>query len=376
MKLPDNVYRLSAAFKAAGFELYVVGGAVRDAVLGIEPKDIDLATNALPDQVAQIIVGMTGMAGLDEVGKSFGVVRARLNDIIDELDALSEYEIATFRTDIGAGRRPEAVQFTTIENDVMRRDLTINALFYDIQSGEVVDLVGGLHDLELGIINTVGDPKQRFAEDRLRVMRVIRFAARFGWPIGEATAAAIHEDNNLNGVSAERIRDEFVRGLASAKDESYFYDIIDEFGLWRRIFPGIESIRRDMPEGKNLPVVMALLFGGNEPEALAKRLNVLKYSSVEIAQVTFLLRLSDLSIETAHRLRKAYANSYLTNEDIREYVRLTSHHKMHLIEPFLEYRPTVNGNDLLAEGYSGKAVGVELERRETELFKRLVEGHA
>ena len=134
MKLPKDILNIHSLFKQAGKQLFVVGGAVRDHLLGIEPKDFDLATNATPDEIIEIATN--GNLKIVEVGKAFGVV------------IVGGHEIATFRKDIGKGRRPDSVEFTTIEGDVERRDLTINALFLNIDNGEIVDLVGGIQDLE------------------------------------------------------------------------------------------------------------------------------------------------------------------------------------------------------------------------------------
>jgi len=373
IELPENVHRLSAAFKAAGFELYVVGGAVRDAVLGLTPKDFDLATNATPDQVSNIVVGMINWT-TDEVGKSFGVIRARPNmrQAYLEIKALTEYEIATFRTDIGSGRRPDSVEFTTIENDVQRRDLTMNALFYDIQTNEIVDLVGGLHDLHNGIVDTVGRPQDRFAEDRLRILRALRFATRFGWPMSHRTEQAILNDPSLEGISPERIRDEFVRSIASARDTRVLLGLYDMFGLWPQVFPGLRVGTVGLPPGmKDVAVILACILSANSVEDVARAMNRLKYSDIEVRQVTFLMRLRELKAENAFRLNKAAHQACISEQQIREFTWMTLCSDATL-EAFIAYQPTVKGDDLLAEGYSGRALGVELERRETELFERLV----
>lgn len=372
MELPEGVHRLSAAFQAAGFELYVVGGAVRDAVLGSTPKDFDLATNAHPDQVSRIILGMLGY-GTDEVGKSFGVVRARvpvpLNEIRGALHEL-EYEIATFREDMSSGRHPE-VRFATINEDVQRRDLTMNALFYDIQTNEIVDLVGGLHDLHNGVVDTVGRPQDRFAEDRLRILRAVRFATRFGYPMSQRTEEAILNDPSLEGISPERIRDEFVRSIASARDTRVLLGLYDYFGLWPQVFPGLMVGTAGMPRMNDVAVILACILSANSVEDVARTMNRLKYSDLEVRQTTFLMRLRELKAENAFRLNKLAHQACISEQQIREFTWMTFCSDA-MLEAFIAYQPTVKGDDLLAEGYSGRALGVELERRETELFERLV----
>ena len=148
LDVPDSLMVLADVFDRNGEELYIVGGAVRDALQGKEPKDFDVATGADPDRVIEIVNQLDGFKVL-EVGKAFGIVVVIAPD-------KEEYEIATFRKDIGAGRRPDSVEFTSIEEDVKRRDLSINALFYDIKRKEVVDYVGGIEDLKNGVVNVVG----------------------------------------------------------------------------------------------------------------------------------------------------------------------------------------------------------------------------
>lgn len=171
--IPQSVKDLQQLFKASGKKLYVVGGAVRDFLTGDKPKDFDLSTDALPDEVLEII-GNKYKTNLQ--GKSFGVV------VVYTDDQPMGMEIATFRSDIyddklGKTRNPD-VKFTTIDQDVLRRDLRINGLFYDLDKKEIVDLVGGISDINKGIIGMIGDPDLRIKEDPLRILRAIRMACR------------------------------------------------------------------------------------------------------------------------------------------------------------------------------------------------------
>jgi len=365
MDLPADLVVLSDVFKAAGHQLYVVGGSVRDALMGKEPKDYDVATDAVPDVVIDLLNKQPGYRVL-EIGKAFGVVKV----ITPEKN---DYEIATFREDVGKGRRPDSVEFTTIENDVMRRDLTINALFYDIDKGEIVDFVGGIEDIENGVVRAVGDPVERFDEDRLRILRALRFAGRMGSELDPATSEAIKKDNSLAGVSPERIRDEFLKGIKSAKDSGTFLDLVDEYDLWPQIFPGLQVDEAQMGT-KNIPVVLALLLTSNDSQLVAKKLNELKYSAAEVSQVRFLLELKKLSADTAYKLKKLFVTSKLTDEDLIVYVselkgtRLTPK----LVTAFIEYSPSVTGPELMAQGFKGAELGKEIERRETEKFKEML----
>ena len=194
--------------------MHIVGGAVRDALLGKKPKDFDLATDAHPDEVVSILKA-GGFDTIGEVGQQFGVVIAKTPSFREGI------EIATFREDIGKGRRPDGVEYSTIDVDVKRRDLTINALFYDIEKGEVVDLVGGVADLQNGHIRTVGNPADRFDEDPLRKLRALRFAGRTGSKLEKETADAIKKDNSLKDISSERIHDEFKKSIVSSKSPKF-----------------------------------------------------------------------------------------------------------------------------------------------------------
>ena len=209
LNIPSDIKKLHKLFKKNGKQLYVVGGAVRDAILGKSPKDFDLTTDAKPDEV--LAIAKKGGFKTVEVGKQFGVV------------IIGGHEIATFRKDIGKGRRPDSVDFTDIKGDVKRRDLTINALFYDIGKKQIVDLVGGIADLKKKKIRTVGKAEDRFDEDPLRKLRALRFAGSVGGRMEKETWKALKKNPNISGVSSERIRDEFLKGLKSAKSISEFF---------------------------------------------------------------------------------------------------------------------------------------------------------
>lgn len=361
IEVPNELELLSEAFKVAEFDLYLVGGAVRDAVMGFAPKDFDVATNATPDEVIEILQTMSGWT-LDLVGRSFGVVRARMNS--------SEFEIATFRKDIGEGRRPDSVEFTTIENDVLRRDLTINALFYDLNKHEIVDLVGGLNDIKLGVVRTVGDPVDRFREDRLRVLRAIRFAARFSWIIDGETRAAITVDSNLDGVSPERIRDELVKGIKGPRAGIFMHMILSTFSMAHRVLPGLVIDHSAPFFTKSVPVLLASIARLNDTATVSRILNELKYTSTEVAQTAFLMEFTYMTMDSAFRLKKRAKQCHIGDDLIREFASMVNMHKS-LVKSFLMFEPTVSGELVLSEGFFGKDCGLEIERRETAIFKRL-----
>jgi putative nucleotidyltransferase with HDIG domain len=242
--------------RAEGYAAYFAGGCVRDLLLGREPKDFDVATNAHPEVVLEMFP--TTFA----VGAHFGVVL-----VADESEG-GEFvtEVATFRNDeaYSDGRHPDAVRFSeSAAEDVKRRDFTINGMLLDPvkrrESGDiddaVIDFVGGRADLKAGIVRAIGDPRLRFEEDKLRMLRAVRFAARFGFAIEERTAAAIRAlAFEIHQVSRERVRDELTRMLTEGHARRAF-ELLDATGLLEQVLPevarmhGIEQPPEFHPEG-------------------------------------------------------------------------------------------------------------------------------
>lgn len=366
ISIPEDIRELTQIFVSNGFKLYVVGGAVRDALLGKEPKDWDVATDAQPDQILQMFQGRQGYKTL-EIGKSFGII-----NVISPSG--EEFEIATFRKDIGAGRRPDSVEFTDIATDVMRRDLTINALFYDLETGEVVDYVGGIEDLKNGVVKSVGDPIERFNEDRLRILRAIRFAARMGSQLDPETEKAIRQDNSLSGVSPERIRDEFLKGFKSAKSVSQFLSIISNLDLWSEVFPGlIVSPGSVSGQTKNELIFLAELLQDNSPERVRTTLNKLKYSAQEASGVTFLLMFKDLDISNAIDLWKINSKQVkMDSSTLEQFSSIFGSPDKRLLSAFVNYKPSVSSEELMAQGLSGKELGQKIKELETERFQALL----
>lgn len=221
---------VSTRLRAAGHEAWISGGAVRDWLLGREPHDVDIATSARPDEVAELF------PGAKLVGASFGVVVVPTNE--------RWIEVATFRAE-GVyldGRRPSEVRFGTLEEDSRRRDFTINGLYLDPETEEVRDLVGGRADLRARLLRAIGDPAARFAEDHLRLLRAVRFAARFDLRIDDATWAAIRaEARHAADVAAERVRDELVRMLTGPGARRAL-ELLQTSGLLAVVLPEVEAM--------------------------------------------------------------------------------------------------------------------------------------
>ncbi len=224
-------HNVAAVLRDAGHAVFLVGGCVRDRLLGRPVKDYDLATDATPDRLRKLFPGAL------EVGAHFGVILVRENG--------DHVEVATFRSDHAYedGRRPSGVTFETDpRQDALRRDFTINALFEDPFSGDILDFTGGRADLEQRCIHAIGDPAQRFDEDHLRLLRAVRFAAQLGFEIEPETQDAIQRMASLiNRVSAERIRDELAMILTEGSARRGF-ELLDETGLLRQLLPEISAM--------------------------------------------------------------------------------------------------------------------------------------
>ena len=217
--------------REAGYIAYLVGGHVRDKVRGAATDDYDIATDATPREVRKIFPRTLG------VGVSFGVVLVIMDG--------APYEVATFRSDMGYsdGRHPDDVRFTTPEEDAERRDFTVNAMFYDPVEDRVIDYVGGQKDIERRIIRTVGNPEDRFGEDKLRMLRAVRFAGKLGYEIEPETAAAIvRHAREILEVSSERIREELTKILTGPSPRKGI-ELAGELGLLEHILPEVECMK-------------------------------------------------------------------------------------------------------------------------------------
>ena len=218
--------------RGEGFQAYFVGGCVRDLVMGREPKDYDVATDATPDEVVRLYPESL------TVGAQFGVVIVPREE--------GNVEVATFRSDgrYDDGRHPAEVRYArTPQEDVRRRDFTINGLLFDPASEEVLDYVGGQADIRARRLRTIGDPVARLSEDRLRMLRAVRFAARFGFALDTAAMAAIQNlASQIHEVSAERVRDEILKILTEGQARRGF-ELLEVTGLLREVLPEITALR-------------------------------------------------------------------------------------------------------------------------------------
>lgn len=383
-----------------GHSAYLVGGCVRDLLLGKEPEDYDVATSATPDHVQQYFEQTY------PVGAQFGV-------ILVEIGNKDFVEVATFRSDVSYsdGRHPDAVRYTqSAKEDVQRRDFTINGLLLDPENDQVLDYVGGQMDLKNGIVRAIGVPARRFEEDKLRMLRAVRFAARFGYKIEDETFSAIRDlAGEIKQVSRERVRDELLKMLTEGHARRAF-ELLDASGLLGYILPeikrmqGVEQPPQFHPEGdvwihtlmllEQLPAGVsptlalgALLHDVGKPatfrvapdrirfdghvevgeKVAADILHRLRLSNDETAQVLALVanhmrfadiaKMKDSTLKRFFRLPRFDEHMELHRMDCT-----ASHGKLDLYDftrrkleetPRQEIRPAplVTGNDLIAAGY-------------------------
>ena len=364
LNVPSDIIDLYNLFKKNGKELYIVGGAVRDALLGKKPKDFDLATNALPVEVVKMVQD-AGYSTIGEVGQQFGVV------IVQIPSDKNGVEIATFREDVGSGRRPDSVNYSTIDKDVLRRDLTINALFYDIGTGEIVDLVGGLADIQNQRIRTVGLASDRFAEDPLRKLRALRFAGRTNSKLDKEVADAIAIDNTLNGVSSERIRDEFKKSIESAKKPVDYLNMVSQFNLWDVMFPEL-VISKQFVNTNTWLIQLAHLFGLNSVETLKKELNKISFTTDEINAIIFLNKIKDFKIENVFDLHKEFTLTKLDKNILTQFTKINKLN-MEQIKAFIKYKTSTNGNWVMKEfGLKGNDIAHKIKEIESEKFRQML----
>ena len=352
LNIPSDIKKIYKLFKKNGKQLYVVGGAVRDAILGKSPKDFDLATDAKPDEVETI--AKQGKFKTVDVGKSFGVVM------------VNGHEIATFRKDIGKGRRPDAVDYTDIKGDVKRRDLTINALFYDIGKGQIVDLVGGIADLKKKKIRTVGKAEERFDEDPLRKLRAVRFAGSVGGRMTKDTWSALKQNSDISGVSAERIRDEFIKGVTKAKKVPNYFKMIKTLGMFKQIFPGLSVLDGGL-KTNDYKLQIAYMLQTNGANKVKSKLNSLKYTNQEANDIWFLITISNPRevIDNLPSFKNLQKNTKLTTSQIKQWAKI--HSSKHILKIW-NWKLSVTADDAKAEGWLGKGIGDYMKKKEEELF--------
>jgi tRNA nucleotidyltransferase/poly(A) polymerase len=366
-RLREGANQVAEELRAAGYEVYFAGGCVRDLLRGTTPKDYDIVTNATPDEVMKLFRRTVA------VGAQFGVVRVLI-------DRGREYEVATYRTDVeySDGRHPDKVAYSSSkEEDVKRRDFTINALLMNPTTDEVIDLVGGQADLKTGIIRAVGDPELRFAEDRLRMLRAVRFASRFGFAIDPATLRAIEKHAGaIDVVSVERIVVE-LRGIFASKAPEVGYRLLVESGLWAAVLPYVPASEvlaerfgrlfvsaRELTDEARALVAFAIVMEGSglNRDALDERLRGLKLSAKDLklilrivtetraafGKIGDLVPMIEIAIDPERDLFRAYVSAMFgdISEPVHALDRIEKDIRAHPLPPL----PLITGADLKALG--------------------------
>jgi poly(A) polymerase len=300
--------------RAEGFQALFAGGCVRDQLLGIEPHDFDVATDARPDQVQSLFRRTVA------VGASFGVIEVLGRKPL-------KVQVATFRCDdeYDDGRHPRSVTFSTPEEDARRRDFTINGLFFDPIDEKVIDFVGGEADLRDKVIRAIGNPMQRLTEDKLRLIRAVRFAARFHFNIEPATWEALRVmANRITSVSAERIADE-LRKILTDPSRATGIDMLQDAGLLQSIVPELpagsspdrNAVLAQLADPVAFPLGLAALLLPLGPQLTADVAERLRLSNAESNRIVWLVRRHD-ALNEAELLPKSVLKPILAHDDIRD----------------------------------------------------------
>lgn len=382
MSLPEDIIEINKLFKQKNKQLYVCGGAVRDFIIGIKPHDIDLVTNSKPNEIIEILKNK--YKKLDLQGKQFGVIRVFTENFPEGI------EIASYRKDLVRGRDNKGdhqkvdIETADIYSDSQRRDLSMNALYYDIETGDIIDLVGGIDDINNNIIRAVGNASERFNEDRLRILRTIRFAARNLSKIDPKTIEAIKKDKRLRNiskiddVSQERIVEEFEKTIKWAKDNNnlkslhYYLELLYKYDMFDEMFPEL-NININGINTFNISIIFALLFRNNDISLLKRKLFEHKVPSKISGSSCFLLTLKN-DIKNLNKLESLYKDKiryHVDNETIIEFANLYNFNDNYL-KAFIIYKPTVDAIELMNQGLKGAELGSEIRRREIEKFKKLL----
>jgi len=412
---------IATRLRESGHIAYFAGGCVRDMVRDRIPKDFDIATDARPEVVQQLF------SRTHAVGVHFGVILVLENNF--------QFEVATFRSDDAYidGRHPSAVHFSSPEEDAKRRDFTINGMFYDPVAEKVIDFIGGCADIAAKLVRAIGDPAQRFAEDRLRMLRAVRLATILDYKIDKQTwDALLANAGSINEISAERIRDELIRIFLSP-NRARGWDLLDSSGLMRAVLPEIDEMKgckqpeQFHPEGDvfqhtrlmlsllaekvSVPLVCSVLFhdvakpvtatvdetgrirfnehdriGAEMTEAIMERL---RFSGAEIDATVEMVR-QHMVFKDVPKMRVAKLKRFMarpTFEDELELHRVdcaSSHRMMDNYEFLLRKReefanepiippPLVRGDDLIALGLKpGPKFGEILDAVETRQLEGML----
>ncbi len=359
---PDSAVEIVRELRRHGHEAYFVGGCVRDMVMQIEPSDFDIATSAHPEQVMKMF------PRTEAIGAQFGVVLVILRG--------HAFEVATFRSDEAYvdGRRPTGVVFTDAKQDVLRRDFTINGLLYDPLTQEVIDYVDGRADIQAKIVRAIGDANARFEEDKLRILRAIRFGARLGYTIEPATWDAVRRmAPKIHQVSSERVRDELTRILTEGQ-AARGMRMLEESGLRQQLLPEFEwtnHIEQSLGlvrKGAAADFAMGVLLHQTPNDEVQRIVERLKFSRAEMHHIVALVEnlpgfceVQQMSISSLKRffrlerfedhLELARIHAVAAGQDPVGF-RYASRKRSEWSDEQIWPQPLITGNDLISMGLS------------------------
>lgn len=383
MPIPQDIWALKPFFDAAQKKLFIVGGAVRDVLTGNPIKDYDLATDATPQEIAAFLPAATkaearANGGLPPKGKYVFIEAGNIFPVVHLVTSDGgRYEIATFREDVASddagGHRKPQTKVSTIDNDVKRRDLTVNALFYDLDTKEIVDLVGGIQDIQQGNVRTVGDPTQRFNENEIRKLRALRFAARMGSELDDAIKQSLTDNPSLDTEAPEAIQAEFMKGIKQAKDVSYYMRMLFDYGLYKWVFKGLPADPRYIIDEKDPTLLFASLTrDANRKQIRSHLKNTLKYSDDFAKRVMFFIMFQDFQPEDVvayYKLNKSTAK--ISEKDLLRAADILGYDPK-AVKAFYQFHPVADAQSIMKQGFKGAEIGKEVRRRETEFFKKLM----
>jgi len=359
---PDSAIAIIEELRRHGHEAYLVGGCVRDMVMKIEPADYDIATSAHPEEIIRMF------PRTESIGAQFGVVLVIYRG--------KPFEVATFRSDEAYvdGRRPTGVVFTDVKQDVLRRDFTINGLLYDPTAKCVIDYVNGQADIQAKIVRAIGDPAARFEEDKLRILRAIRFGARLGYTIEPATWDAVRAmAPRIHQVSSERIREELTRILTEGQAARGFR-MLEESGLHAQVIPELqwtEHIEQSLAlvkQGAPADFAMAVLLHHTPVEDVQRVVERLKFSRAEMHHILALVE-SLPRFSQVRQMSMSDLKRFFRLDRFQDHLELARIHAAEAAEELADYRharhkreeftdeeiwplPLVTGDDLIALGFT------------------------
>jgi poly(A) polymerase len=382
---PDSAIAIIKTLRDRGFEAYLVGGCVRDMVMNLEPADYDIATSARPEEIVKIF------PRTESIGAQFGVVLVIYRG--------HPFEVATFRSDEAYvdGRRPTGVVFTDAKQDVLRRDFTINGLLYDPITGEVIDYVNGQSDIKAKLVRAIGDPEARFEEDKLRILRAVRFGARLGYEIEADTWKAVCAmAPKIHQVSSERVREELARILTEGQAARGFR-LLETSGLRRQVLPelqwtdDLEQSLRLIGRGVEPDFAMGVLLQDTPIPSVESIVQRLKFSRAEMHHIRALVqnlplfsKVQEMSVASLKRFFRQ--NRFEDHIELARIHRVARRQDLAAVNFVLGKRaewtaqdifpaPLVTGDDLITMGFKpGPAFREILTRLEEEQLEGRISG--